>query len=183
MDALIHSHMREHPLLRHYAQTASRTPLALDNVATGSWWKSEAYRAGKEAIGIDRQLAIPLESRPGQIRGVIMSRDNIGYSDRDLEYADLARPPLDMVAAHEAEMFTSPKLADPAEHKLTPREMAVLALLDEGLTAYAIGRRLSIKEATVNKHKENLYRKLGVRDRVSALRKARALDLLPPIIR
>ncbi|MEU6791073.1 LuxR C-terminal-related transcriptional regulator [Nonomuraea wenchangensis] len=57
--------------------------------------------------------------------------------------------------------------------------MAVLALLDEGLTAHAIGSRLRITEKTAIKHKENLYRKLGVHDRVTALNRARALGLLP----
>ncbi|MFI7111408.1 LuxR C-terminal-related transcriptional regulator [Nonomuraea sp. NPDC050227] len=180
LDALIHSHMRAHPLLRHYARTGDRTPLAMDDVADGDWWKSEAYHAGRAAIGIDRQLALPLDARPGQIRGVIMSRDGTGYSDRDLEYAALARSLLDTVEAHEKAVLRLPALADPAEHGITLREMAVLMLLSEGLTAYAVGRRLTIKEATVNKHKENLYRKLGVHDRVTALRRARALDLLPP---
>lgn len=179
LDALIRSHMRAHPLLRHYARTGDRTPLTMDDVAGGDWWGSEAYRAGREAIGIDRQIALPLNSLPGQIRGVIMSRDGTGYSGRDLEYAGLARSLLDTVEAHEKVVFSLPALADPAEFRITLREMAVLKLLSEGLTAYAIGRRLNIKEATVNKHKENLYRKLGVHDRVMALRRARSLDLLP----
>ncbi|MEU4490107.1 LuxR C-terminal-related transcriptional regulator [Streptomyces purpurascens] len=57
--------------------------------------------------------------------------------------------------------------------------MTVLALLNEGLTAHAIGSRLHISERTVIKHKENLYRKLRVHDRVTALNKARTLGLLP----
>ncbi|SET87904.1 regulatory protein, luxR family [Nonomuraea wenchangensis] len=72
-----------------------------------------------------------------------------------------------------------PKIGDPSEYGITPREMAVLALLGEGLTAHAIGSRLRIAERTAIKHKENLYRKLGVHDRVTALNKARALGLLP----
>ncbi|WP_343949811.1 helix-turn-helix transcriptional regulator [Nonomuraea longicatena] len=179
LDALIHAHMRAHPLLRHYAHTADRTPLTMDEMADDGWWKSEAYHAGKAAIGIDRQLALPLNSRPGQIRGVIMSRSGRGFTDRDLEYADLARSLLDTVAAHEKAVFGLPQLADPAEYAITPREMSVLALLDEGLTAHAIGSRLRITERTAIKHKENLYRKLRVHDRVTALKKARALGLLP----
>ncbi|GIH29296.1 hypothetical protein Aph01nite_76060 [Acrocarpospora phusangensis] len=85
----------------------------------------------------------------------------------------------DAVLAEPA-VLSIPKLTEPAEYKMTPREMAVLTLLDEGLTAYAISRRLGIKEATVIKHKENIYRKLAVHDRVTALRKARHLGLLPP---
>ncbi|MFR9772761.1 response regulator transcription factor [Nocardia sp. SC052] len=181
LDALIHAHMRSHPLLRHYALTRDKTPLTMDEVADDRWWKGEAYRAGKDAIGIDRQLALPLSSEPGRIRGVIMSRSGGGFSDRDLEYAVLARSLLDTVEAHEAAAFAHHTMrADPAEYKITPRESAVLALLCDGLTAHAIGTRLGIKAATVTKHTENLYRKLGVHDRIAALRKAQALNLIPP---
>ncbi|MFJ8630894.1 response regulator transcription factor [Streptomyces sp. NPDC093568] len=178
LDALINAHMRVHPLLRHYAHTADRTPLTLDEVADDRWWKSEAYRAGKCAIGIDRQLALPLSAGAGQVRGVIMSRSGHGFSDRDLEYAELARSLLDTVSAHEGVMLSLPRLGDPAEYGITPREMAVLALLNRGLTAYAIGSRLQIAEKTVVKHKENLYKKLRAHDRVTALNKARAAGLI-----
>ncbi|MFJ5731716.1 response regulator transcription factor [Streptomyces paradoxus] len=73
-----------------------------------------------------------------------------------------------------------PRLGDPAEYGITSREMAVLALLSEGLTAYAIGSRLRSTENSVVKHKENLYKKLRVHDRVTALNKARALGLICP---
>ncbi|MFG3442783.1 LuxR C-terminal-related transcriptional regulator [Nonomuraea sp. NPDC047897] len=179
LDALIDAHMRAHPLLSHYAHTADLSPLTLDQIAGDRWWKSEAYHAGKAAIGIDRQLALPLSSRPGQIRAVIMSRSGRGFTDRDLEYADLARSLLDTVCAHEKAMFGLAALGDPAEYGITSREMTVLALLDEGLTARAIASRLRIAERTVVKHKENLYRKLRVHDRVTTLNKARALGLLP----
>jgi hypothetical protein len=49
LDALINTHMRVHPLLRHYASTPDRTPLTLDQIADDRWWKSEAYRAGRSA--------------------------------------------------------------------------------------------------------------------------------------
>ena len=62
---------------------------------------------------------------------------------------------------------------------LTGRELAVLALLAEGLTAEAIGRRLGVSRHTVRKHLEHLYRKLGVGDRLVAVREARARGLLP----
>ncbi|MFJ9121268.1 LuxR C-terminal-related transcriptional regulator [Streptomyces sp. NPDC102394] len=178
LDALINTHMRAHPLLRHYARTVDRAPLTLDQLADDGWWKSEAYHVGKAAIGIDRQLALPLSSRLGQVRGVILSRSGQGYTDRDLEYAGLACSLLDTVSAHERVMSNIARLADPAEFGITPREMTVLALLNEGLTAHAVGSRLRITERTVVKHKENLYRKLRVHDRVTALNKARALGLL-----
>ncbi|OJF12874.1 helix-turn-helix transcriptional regulator [Couchioplanes caeruleus] len=69
--------------------------------------------------------------------------------------------------------------ADPGTRRLTPRELDVLALLAESLTAAAIGRRLGISAGTVHKHLSALYRKLGTGDRLATVLRARALGLLP----
>ncbi|TYB58273.1 helix-turn-helix transcriptional regulator [Nonomuraea sp. PA05] len=62
---------------------------------------------------------------------------------------------------------------------VTPRELGVLGLLAEGLTASTIARRLGISPRTVSKHQENLYRKLEATNRVTAIRHAQWLGLLP----
>jgi DNA-binding CsgD family transcriptional regulator len=62
---------------------------------------------------------------------------------------------------------------------LTPRELTVLALAAESLTAEAIARRLGIATGTVQKHLENAYRKLGTSDRLTSVLRAQALGLLP----
>lgn len=63
---------------------------------------------------------------------------------------------------------------------LTPRALSVLTLLAEGLPTQLIAHRLACSPPTVNKHLERAYRKLGVRDRVNALRIARQWNLSPP---
>jgi DNA-binding NarL/FixJ family response regulator len=52
---------------------------------------------------------------------------------------------------------------------LTPREREVLSLLGEGMKAVAIAHRLGVSPRTVEKHLENVYAKVGVRDRLSAV--------------
>ncbi len=62
----------------------------------------------------------------------------------------------------------------PAEtFSLTEREMDVLHLLSTGLTYEQIGERLFISYGTVRKHVENIYRKMGVTNRMNAVMKAR----------
>jgi DNA-binding NarL/FixJ family response regulator len=62
----------------------------------------------------------------------------------------------------------------PAEtYSLTEREMDVLYLLSTGLTYEQIGERLFISYGTVRKHVENIYRKMGVTNRMNAVMKAR----------
>jgi DNA-binding NarL/FixJ family response regulator len=56
---------------------------------------------------------------------------------------------------------------------LTPRELEVLAAIDDGLTNKMIARRLNISLHTVKFHVESLFRKLGVSTRTEALAKAR----------
>ncbi|WP_205631542.1 LuxR C-terminal-related transcriptional regulator [Leifsonia xyli] len=54
----------------------------------------------------------------------------------------------------------------------------MLLALAHGDTAKEIGSRLSISVGTVHKHLENIYLKLGVPDRLSAVLRAREVGLL-----
>jgi DNA-binding CsgD family transcriptional regulator len=64
------------------------------------------------------------------------------------------------------------------KHNLTPRELTVLIYLGSGLTASTIARRIGVSIYTVNKHLENLYRKLGTSDRLTTVLHAQSLGLL-----
>ena len=66
------------------------------------------------------------------------------------------------------------------EYGLTPRELAVLTLLGEALPAKTIATRLGISVRTVHKHVQNLYRKLGTKDRVETALLARSAGLIMP---
>jgi DNA-binding NarL/FixJ family response regulator len=55
---------------------------------------------------------------------------------------------------------------------LTPRERQILQLMSEGLPNKTIARRLTISERTVTTHVANIYSKLHVNNRVSAIQEA-----------
>jgi len=57
----------------------------------------------------------------------------------------------------------------PADGRLTVRQTEIMALAAQGLSAKKIARRLGIKFYTAATHLKNAYRKLGVRNRVSAV--------------
>jgi DNA-binding CsgD family transcriptional regulator len=61
---------------------------------------------------------------------------------------------------------------------LTPRELEVLQLAADGRNAPAIARELWVSPVTVNTHFANIYAKLGVRDRGSAVARALRLGLI-----
>lgn len=60
---------------------------------------------------------------------------------------------------------------------LSPREREVLALIGEGATNREIASRLFLSPHTVKDHTTALYRKLGVRNRAEAARRAEQLGL------
>lgn len=64
------------------------------------------------------------------------------------------------------------------EQALTKRELEVLRLLFEGLTARQIAKRLGLSERTVNTHVANVYRKLGASNRIEAIRIAMRMGML-----
>src|SRR5919107_1659513 len=104
--------------------------------------------------------------------------------DADADLATLVRPALAaLVRQHRVLSGLPEEQVDRVRgRRLTEREFAVLTLLGAGLTAQAIARRLNSSPRTVHKHLEHLYRKLGVRDRLMAVQRARDAGLLatPP---
>jgi DNA-binding CsgD family transcriptional regulator len=63
-----------------------------------------------------------------------------------------------------------PGVAAPAVSTLSPRELAVLAALADGLTNHGLAERLFISERTANRHLSNIFTKLGVHNRTAAAR-------------
>jgi DNA-binding NarL/FixJ family response regulator len=61
---------------------------------------------------------------------------------------------------------------------LTPRELDVVQLVAEGLTARQIASRLKVSPRTVETHIAKLYVKFGVRSRIQAIQRAAALGLV-----
>jgi DNA-binding NarL/FixJ family response regulator len=74
-------------------------------------------------------------------------------------------------------------LEDPDEaavHPLTDRELQVVKLVAEAHTNEQIARLLVISPRTVERHRENILAKLGMRDRVELTRWAIRHGLVEP---
>ena len=77
-------------------------------------------------------------------------------------------------------MATIPAVHNPGRRViLTKREIEILALLGEGHSSKNIGDLLFISKRTVDFHLDNAYEKLGVKNRMQAILRARTLGLLP----
>ena len=61
---------------------------------------------------------------------------------------------------------------------LTSRQQEILPLLAEGMLNKQIAKTLSVTEGTVKQHLKDLFRRLGVRNRMQAVKEAQRLGLL-----
>lgn len=141
---------------------------------TGSWTDRSILYA---AIGRSPQL------RPAGWTRVVALVRTAPFGPDDLALWSAAEPPLAALfdRADHDEQIAAPLAADPGWPNwagITDRERAVLELLAQGLTAMAIASRLAVSPRTVHRHLDNVYRKLGVHDRMLAVGAARRHGLI-----
>jgi ATP/maltotriose-dependent transcriptional regulator MalT len=79
---------------------------------------------------------------------------------------------------HEIGQFLSRRRGELEAPVLTAREIEVLALAAEGLPARRTAERLVVSHATIRTHFDNIYAKLGVSDKASAVATAMRLGLI-----
>ncbi len=70
------------------------------------------------------------------------------------------------------------KRSQPNQIKLTPREIEVLSLVAEGLKRDEIAARLFLSEGTVKTHMKNIYQKLEVSGKTTAIKAAQMQGLI-----
>lgn len=176
-----------YPLADHYTARPDRTPVTAYRAAGSDWPGSPTARLLGDVLDVDHVLGVPLPGSSAPITGCLVYRSGTDFTDDHLAMAERAQPLLAGVERQRQLLEEWRRSLAPAgapderaaDCALTPRETTVLLLLADALTADAIGRRLGISARTVHKHVENIYRKLGTRDRVGTVLHAQRLGLLP----
>ncbi|MGI5452569.1 LuxR C-terminal-related transcriptional regulator [Streptomyces sp. CA-249302] len=169
-----------YPFAPLYATGSDRTPVTARRAAGAAWTTSPTARLIDGLLAADHVLAIPLPGTAYPITGCLVYRSGTDFTDDDVDTALRLQPLLAAVDQQRQLLERWRRPAGPAaDCALTPRETTVLLLLTDALTAAAIGRRLGISDRTVHKHVENIYRKLGTRDRISTVLRAQQLGLVP----
>jgi DNA-binding CsgD family transcriptional regulator len=79
---------------------------------------------------------------------------------------------------HEVGYFLARRRGELVEPVLTPRELQVLQLAARALSAAAIAEEMQISPATVKRHFEDAYARLGVSDRAAAVAQAMRQGLI-----
>ena len=104
---------------------------------------------------------------------VLHHGDRVSFGPIEAMFEDPA-----MAAHHEdSTMVLEIPRIDTGPH-LSPRQQQVLELMAEGLTNNEIGDRLGVTERTVKAYAQELYDKLGVRNRAGAVAEAAKQGLL-----
>jgi DNA-binding CsgD family transcriptional regulator len=173
---------REHPVLRFYLSTLQCRPQQVHDVperfADGrvmGAWLDRASDWGAQA-----NVALPLHFSDDAYRSFVVARAD-PFTRGELALVDVLQRLLVTLDRQTVAMRSIAATVDTARAtRLTARELTVLGLVSEGLTAAATARRLAVAETTVHKHLHNTYRKLGVRDRVSAVLRAQQMGVLRP---
>lgn len=168
-----------HPLARHYAIHADRTPHATHEVPAHDF-HAAAYLDELAQYDIDQHLWIPVPPTNGRPTVVGTCRPTDHYTPQELELAATVQPLLVSLVQHAETIATCPTTSSIAsdEHHLTAREVAILTLCADGRTTASAARHLGITARTAHKHLENAYRKLHVRDRLSAVLRAHAAGII-----
>ena len=129
------------------------------------------------SIGIDNK-------RRGRARGLIFDLIEL-ENELDLISISQIRSQISQIKDNYAE-FDLKFLGDSEELQpskslktiLTKKELEILQELPSGMTIKEISNKNYISEATVKSHLYSIYRKLEVSNRVQAIAKARALNIL-----
>ena len=165
--------MEHHPLARWHQAVMGSIPQSLGRVPESLTKNSRSAEVVEllHTVGADQELALPVVTQGRSYLAYSISRPGSeDYSMEDLQVAARIRPLL--MAMHWQTELLGRVLPSTAcdVGDLTGRELAVLQLLATGCTAKSISVQLGCSVRTVNKHLEHLYRKLGVKDKVSAVR-------------
>ena len=121
------------------------------------------------AIGMKDEILVPMTPLGGTDRRLLLWRnqDEPDFSEREMAMLALVRP-------HVAELHARRDRELRGEPNLTPRQWEVLRQVATGASNTQIARTLGLSDATVRKHLENVFLRLGVRSRTEALARVRA---------
>jgi DNA-binding CsgD family transcriptional regulator len=147
--------------------TASPIGLAVVGRAGGN----EPRPALNAARGLARELAFPILT----LRGVLAVVELRAASG--VPISDTLTRVLESVG-REIGAFFAVRPCPPDDTGRSARELEVLELVAEGLSAAQIGARLVLSPETIRSHIRNVHAKLGVGDRVSAVVKAMRVGLI-----
>jgi DNA-binding CsgD family transcriptional regulator len=132
-------------------------------------WANSPMGSMYASMGIKDEILVPMAPLGGTDRRLLLFRgeDMPDFSEREKGMLALARPRI-------AELHTRRDRELRGEPNLTPRQREVLRQVARGASNTQIARTLGLSDATVRKHLENIFLRLGVQSRTEALARVHA---------
>lgn len=124
--------------------------------------------------GLVDGASLTFVSPAGEIAGIGWARSEVGRIGSCEQFAELC-----LLTAFFHERFLGSVRA-PDAPRLTPREREVLHWAAEGRSDYDVSHILNVSASTIRFHWNNIFRKLGVTGRVSAVVRAMQLQIISP---
>lgn len=173
-----------HALTTWFTTTQDPAPYTLARVPVQMvpWRRRVVVEQPLRRLDLHHQLSIVYRLRGPNHYAFVIGRGTRDFDDDDLEVARCVRQSvrsLDHQCAAVRRLLSgigSTSLGDGLG--LSGRELAVLQLLSEGHSTRSIARQLGCTPRTIEKHLERIFRKLGVKDRLNAVREARLAGVL-----
>jgi DNA-binding CsgD family transcriptional regulator len=174
------SHVAEHPVLRHYRRHGYGRAVRMSDVCPAAEWRDHPIRRTCLAPhGLEHGLYLMLSDAPGHATAVSFDRRAPAFTRRDAAVLDALGPHLAQVLARlggrsgGTRPWREPRTHDylAGELRVSNREAEALIRLAEGGSNAEIAAALQVATATLKKHLQNAYAKLGVRSRHAAARR------------
>jgi DNA-binding NarL/FixJ family response regulator len=185
IHGVLNAVIAEHPMVVHRRAHPDSEPVLRisDCISDRAFRSSRVYRELYVPTGSRYQLAIITAADDPAISGWAIRRSIRDFTEADLRHARHLQPLLallDTIYSSSPIRRTHSAHIDEARKRahLTIRELDILTLLADGLSAQQIARLNRISVRTVRKHLENIYQKLECHDRLLAVNKARQRGLL-----
>ncbi len=160
------------PLVTPLRAQLAPTPLRISDVMTRRRWHATPIWAELYGPrGGEYQLATVLGAHGAVMHALSLFRADRDFSARDVGLAgEFARH------VRGAARRISRQHPDPATLGLTPRQLEALHQLETGATIRRAASELGVTAKTMENHLQQAYRRLGVNNRVAALRRLRGDD-------
>jgi DNA-binding CsgD family transcriptional regulator len=161
--------LEQHPICQAHARGDFRTLKLSDFFTSRELRRTGLYHDWFAPFDVEHEVELALPAPQWHTRTFVLDRakGRRDFSERDRLVLDLLKPHLTRLLEKAAARRRAPEENEATQ--LTAREREVLAWVARGKTNPQIAEALWVSPATVRKHLENVYGKLGVNTRTAAV--------------
>ncbi|MGC2459520.1 MAG: helix-turn-helix transcriptional regulator [Steroidobacteraceae bacterium] len=168
-------HIDEHPLIAHNARVADPVPRKISDFLSNRQFRSLGLHSEFfQVFDVNYQMAMVVQHAGQRMIGVAANRTLSDFTERERACLGVLRSHVVQAYRHGLSIervragFHFDRAARPAASGLTQREVEVLHWVAGGKSNDDVARIIGATSATVKKHLEHIYDKLGVANRTAA---------------